>query len=183
MSDELAAVAAAMPRSIQASTDLQSVLTLERPAPIGPLRRNRNSKPVAVEANREHDPESTLTEEAAREICRFEPADWELNEESIGVTAELKGLNAAIAKFWEGFEAEPLTDERILVDAPAATRVVLQAIGSGMLAATKRIDWTLVAGRDSVTLLVWANDPDDPEVVRAVARELNPVLLFERFSQ
>lgn len=94
----------------------------------------------------------------------------------------MDALNAAIESFWDKFNDGPVNDDNILDLSPKATTVVLNSIGNGLLSAASRIDFTPIEGRDNLTVLVWANDPDDPEVVRDIARNINPKPVFDRFS-
>lgn len=148
-------------------------------AETGPQLANRVQD--LISSIRRHDPDSMITEADAENLCRFEPADWSITETAEDA-ATLDQLNAAIDKYWDQFDELPDSDEKILEHAPAAARVVLHAIGEGLQAACAQIDWQSFGGRDELTVLVWVNDPDEPAVVRKIAKKLNPEEIFEEFS-
>ncbi len=134
-----------------------------------------------LDRNHKADPESTLDLETAIAVSRFEPADWPIHGQS-GETLRLEGLNEALNQVWEVFEELPDSDEKILDHSPRTTRALLRAIGKGLITASKSLTRPRALDGQSMSLLVWENDPDHPDVVSEIAEQLNEEETFAAFS-
>ena len=128
--------------------------------------------------NKKADPNSALKLNAAIDACRFDACDWTINRNT-ELEIRLEYLNEAIANVWDIIDALPDSDEKILEDCPSASRAVLRAIGRGLLAVSESFDWS--PGKARLSLVVWENDPDYPEVVREIVGLLNDSETFRKF--
>ena len=112
-------------------------------------------------------------------MFQYEPADWPVVDPAGGPYL-LQDLNAALDDYWTRLENSPLLN--LLISSDRAVAGVMSALAAGMKSTITEFRQQSAPVPD-LLLLAWVNDPDDPEVVRNLARQLNPEALFNEFSK
>jgi len=125
------------------------------------------------------DPAFKLSFDEVSSMYQYEPADWPITD-SAGDTQRLAELNDAINDFWTRLESSPLLN--LMVSSSSAVAGVLKAVTKGMRRAIEEDDNCAINWNQTIAL-VWVHDPDDPELVRKLARRLNDPVLYQRFSE
>ncbi|MCA9074590.1 MAG: DUF4303 domain-containing protein [Planctomycetaceae bacterium] len=137
----------------------------------------------------EEHPDTTLTVQDSVDEFRFEPPDWSISESAFRERGRkfrkaiklCDHANAPIGRIWRKFQANCKDSADVIAYCPLVQKQLLDAMVDGLKKFDSNFDWSRVGGRDQFILLVFIPD-GNPELVRDMARRLNPPPVWEQFA-